>query len=261
MKNYFRLALIFTILAGSLSFSPVKTMAAPMYCDWQLTFGDDFDGTDLDTSKWNTEYPSGNSGEKQYYAPEAITLQDGILKITAENRQMKGYSYTSGIITTQERFSQKFGVFMIRAKLPKGQGFWPAFWMLPEQPDYPTEIDIFEMLGKDASKIYMSSHWKDAGDSHKQNIVSYQGLDFSTEFHTFSLLWTPTELIWYVDWVEQYRTMDGVPATPMFLLVNLAVGGKWPGNPNKTTPFPSSMEVEYVHVYTRTCLTVNPGLP
>ncbi len=230
-----------------------------MSCDWQLTFGDDFDGTNLDTAKWNTQYPSGNSGEKQHYASEAITLQDGILKITAEDRQMKGYPYTSGIITTQERFSQKFGLFTIRAKLPKGQGFWPAFWMLPERPDYPTEIDIFEMLGKDTSTIYMSNHWKDNEERRQQVIVPYQGPDFSTKFHTFSLLWSPSELIWFVDGVEQYRTTDGVPATPMFLLVNLAVGGNWPGNPDKTTPFPSSMEVDYLHVYTRTCRLLNPG--
>jgi beta-glucanase (GH16 family) len=255
MKKYIRLALIFMILAGSLSFIPIKSLAAPMSCRWQLTFGDNFDDPILDILKWNTQYPSGNSGEKQYYAPEAISLQDGILKITAEDHQMNGYPYTSGIITTQERFSQKFGLFTIRAKLPKGQGFWPAFWMLPEQPDYPTEIDIFEMLGKDTNTIYMSNHWKDTGDRHEQHIVSYQGPDFSTKFHTFSLVWSPSELIWFVDGVEQYRTTEGVPATPMFLLVNLAVGGKWPGNPNKTTPFPGSMEVDYLHIYTRTCHT------
>jgi len=261
MKKFIRLGLVFMILAESSSLFPVKTLAAPMSCEWQLAFGEDFNGTSLDTAKWNTRYPSGNSGEKQYYAPEAISLQNGILKITAENRQMKGYPYTSGIITTQERFSQKYGVFTIRAKLPKGQGFWPAFWMLPEKLDYPTEIDIFEMLGKDTSTIYMSNHWKGAGNGHAKDIVSYQGPDFSTAFHTFSLLWTPSVLIWLVDGVEQNRTTVGVPETPMFLLVNLAVGGTWPGNPNTTTPFPSSMEVDYIHVYTRTCHTVYEGFP
>ena len=258
IKIFIQLALIFVILAETLSFFPVDTLAAPMSCNWQFTFGDEFAGTNLNTAKWNTQYPSGNSGEKQYYAPDAVTLQDGMLKITAENRQMNGYPYTSGIITTQKRFSQKFGFFIIRAKLPNGQGFWPAFWMLPAQPDYPTEIDVFEMLGNDPSVIYMSNHWKDTGAGHRQQIISYQGPDFSTKFHTFSLLWNPSELIWYVDGVELYRTKEGVPATPMFLLVNLAVGGRWPGDPDGTTPFPSSMEVDYLHVYKRTCRPVLP---
>ena len=195
----------------------------------------------------------------QYYAPEAVTLQDGILKITAENRPMKGYPYTSGIITTQDRFSQEYGLFTIRAKLPKGKGFWPAVWLLPTQPDYPTEIDIFEMLGKDTSTIYMSNHWKDAAGRQQKDNIPYQGPDFSTKFHTFSLFWNSSELIWLVDGVEQYRTTEGVPATPMFLLVNLAVGGSWPGKPDKTTPFPSSMEVDSIQVYKSTCRSLYPG--
>jgi beta-glucanase (GH16 family) len=166
---------------------------------------------------------------------------------------MQGYPYTSGIITTQETFAQQYGLFTIRVKLPKGQGFWPAFWMLPVKPDYPTEIDVFEMLGGDSTKIYMSNHWKDATGENQKSTISFQGPDFSAGFHTFSLLWSPNLLIWYVDGVEQNRTDQGVPNQPMFLLVNLAVGGQWPGNPDQTTVFPNSMQIDYIRVFKYLC--------
>lgn len=253
MMKLIPIGLVFSIMAGTLLSVNTKALASYRGCLYQLSFRDDFTGASLDTTKWNAQYPSGNGGEQQFYSPEAITLQDGILKITAEKRPMQGFPFTSGIITTQGMFSQQYGFFNIRAKLPKGQGFWPAFWMLPAQPDYPTEIDIFEMLGGDPSTIYMSNHWRDAGQHHQKQIISYQGVDFSEDFHTFSLHWDPTVLIWYVDGVERYRTTEGIPNAPMYLLANFAVGGQWPGNPDSTTSFPASMEIDYIHVYGYQC--------
>jgi beta-glucanase (GH16 family) len=253
MIRFIQIALVVSILVGTSRQVYAKTSASYRGCEYLLTFHDEFNGTNLDTTKWNSQYPSGNGGEQQFYTPDAITLQDGILKIAAEKHAMQGYPYTSGIITTQGTFSQQYGFFSMRAKLPKGQGFWPAFWMLPAKPAYPAEIDVFEMLGGNPSTIYMSNHWKGADQDHQKNIISYQGPDFSLDFHTYSLLWNPAELIWYVDGVEQYRTSEGIPSMPMFLLANLAVGGNWPGNPDETTSFPSSMEIDYIRAYKYQC--------
>ena len=253
MNRGVQVILVFAILVGALFFAPSKASAYIGGCAYQLTYIDDFDGSALDTSRWNPEYPSGNGGEQQYYTPQAITLQDGKLIFTAEKRSMHGYPYTSGIITTRGIFSQQYGLFILRAKLPKGKGFWPAFWMLPAKPDYPKEIDIFELLGGDASTIYMSNHWRNADGVHQKNLVPFQGPDFSTEFHTFSLSWEPRRMIWYVDGVEQYRTSEGVPDVPMYLLVNFAVGGKWPGYPDETTIFPGIMQIDYIRVYQTQC--------
>ena len=253
MNRFLQIVLVVSILAGTLALVYTKGIASYEDCKYQLSFYDNFNGSNLDTKKWNTQYPSGNSGEQQFYSPDAVTLQDGILRITAEKHTLHGYPYTSGIITTQGTFSQQNGIFSMRAKLPKGQGFWPAFWMLPEQPAYPTEIDIVEMLGGDPRTIYVSNHWRDAGQDHQKNIISYRGPDFSLDFHTYSLLWSPTELIWYMDGIELYRTSKGIPDMPMFLLANLAVGGHWPGNPDATTSFPSSMQVDYIRVYQYQC--------
>jgi beta-glucanase (GH16 family) len=253
MKKFLRTDLVFLILVSLLAYSARQALVSYRSCRLQLAFGDDFNGNTLDTTKWNTAYPSGNGGEQQFYAPDAFTVQDGILKITAEQRSMQDYPYTSGIITTQDSFSHEYGYFTMRAKLPAGPGFWPAFWLLPIEPDYPTEIDIMEMLGKDPDTVFMSHHWRAADQKHEIDTEFYQGPDFSSEFHTFSLLWNRTGLIWYVDGVERYHTTEGIPDKPMFLLANLAVGGKWPGNPDQTTTFPSSMEIDYIQVYQFQC--------
>ena len=253
MKKIIHLILVISFLIGSLSLVSTKAIASNRSCGYEISFKDDFNGNSLDTTKWSTEYPSGNGGEQQFYSSDAITLQDGVLYITAEKRSSHGYPYTSGIITTQGKFTQQYGFFSIRVKLPNGKGFWPAFWMLPAQPAYPTEIDIFEMLGGEPNKIFMANHWKGMNQDHHQNIISYEGPDFTTDFHTFTLQWTPSLLIWYVDGVERYRTREGVPVAPMFLLVNFAVGGRWPGVPNTTTTFPSSMEIDYISVYQYQC--------
>jgi beta-glucanase (GH16 family) len=253
MKNLINCLLVVFVMAGSYSPSSTFLPPLPSPCTWQQTFSDNFDGDSLDTSKWNTSYPSGNGGEQQFYAPDAFSLKDGILNITAHHHGMNGYPYTSGILTTQGTFSQKYGFFTMRAKLPKGQGFWPAFWMLPVTPDYPTEIDIFEMLGNDPHTLYLSNHWQADGEGEMDNKDTYQGPDFSSDYHTFSLRWRSDKLTWYIDGVEQHHTYQGVPQAPMFILIDFAVGGTWPGNPDDTTNFPSSMKIDYVKAYRQDC--------
>lgn len=222
-------------------------------CTWRQTFNDSFDGTSLNTSVWNTTYGSGNNGEQQRYVPDAFQLGNGVLKIKAEKRNTDGYPYTSGIITTQDRFSQRYGYFKMRAKLSKGQGLWPAFWLLPASKTYPWEVDIFEMLGNDSKTLHFSNHWADVNGEHRKNTHSFTGADYSKGFHIFGFKWSRTEMVWYVDYVERYRTKQGVPSEPMFLLANFAVGGHWPGNPDASTPFPSYLQIDYIQVYEQVC--------
>ncbi len=253
MKNPFQFFILISLLVGSFFSTSAQAYAKNPACAYQLSFNDEFNGTSLDATKWRTQFPSGNGGEQQFYTPDALSIQNGMLSITAQKQSAHGFPYTSGIITTQQNFAQTYGFFTMRAKLPAGQGFWPAFWMLPAQPDYPTEVDVFEMLGNAPGTLYMSNHWHDDKLGHQKNIVSYDGPDYSKDFHTFSILWTPRELIWYVDGVQRYQTTVGVPDMPMYLLMNLAVGGDWPGNPNSSTPFPSSMLIDYIRVYRYDC--------
>ncbi|MGC8668496.1 MAG: glycoside hydrolase family 16 protein [Chthonomonadales bacterium] len=222
---------------------------------WKLTFHDEFNGDHLDTSKWIDSYPDGvrthSNNEQQYYAPDGYEVRGGLLRLRAEKRSMGGMPYTSGIVTTYGKFSQMYGWFEIRARFPKGKGFWPAFWLLPADKRWPPEIDVLEILGHEPNKVYMTNHWRDAQGRHLSNGGAWVGPDFSQDFHTFAVDWSPDTIVWYVDGVERFRSSRGVPAMPMYVLVNLAVGGDWPGNPDASTPFPSTMDVDYVRVYRR----------
>ncbi len=226
-------------------------------CGPQPIFSDEFNGNSVDLQKWNVTYPTG-SGELQQYVPDAFSIDNGILKIHASAKGRGGLPFTSGIITTKGKFTQEYGYFEIRAKVPKGQGLFPAFWLMPATGKWPPELDVFEVLGQDTSKAYMTVHYLN-GNPYPQEIQgSYSGPDLSLEYHTYGLDWEPDHLTWYVDGVERFSTTQNVPHEPMFLLINLAVGGDWPGPPDHKTPFPSEFDVNYVRVFSTKCVR-QPG--
>jgi len=252
-KNKSLLAII--LLFGTLSV--LAYYLGTYYIPCIPTFNEEFNGQTLDISKWSTHYPSGNNGESQFYAQDAFRLWLGKLSIYAEERTSHGYPYTSGIITTEQIFAQKYGYFVMRAKLPAGKGFWPAFWLLPAGGHYPFEIDVFELQGNDPHTIYMSSHWSDQQGNHESKTVPFVSTsNFSTGFHTFAIDWKPSEIRWYIDGILQTRTDQGVPSDPMFMLINLAVGGDWPGYPDESTQFPGIMRIDYVRVYHEACESI-----
>lgn len=221
---------------------------------WTLTFHDEFDGEVLDTTKWMDRYWHGrthSNNEQQYYAPDGYEVDDGRLRLIAEKRSMGGMPYTSGMVTSFERFSQQYGWFEIRTRVPKGQGLWPAFWLLPVTKEWPPEIDVLEILGHETDKVYFTTHWSNPTtvNSHQFKTGSYMGPDFAEDYHTFAVEWQPGLCIWYVDGQEQYRSMTGIPDEPMYVIANLAVGGDWPGNPDETTSFPGYMDIDYIRVY------------
>ncbi len=224
---------------------------------WQLVFCDEFEGTDLDRTKWATKFPWGRDrssvDELQYYADDAFEFANGVLRIKAEERSIERQEYTSGLISTYETFAPTYGRFEIRAKVPKGQGLWSAFWLLPTTTESRPEIDVFEILGHETDTVHLTNHWQSGSEARKAK-EEYTGPDFAQAFHTFAVEWSPTELIWYVDGVERHRSRQGVPTKPMYLLANLAVGGDWPGAPDASTPFPSYFDVDYIRAYQFTSL-------
>ncbi len=227
---------------------------------WALTFFDEFDGGKLDYDKWMPKDPWGveRNGELQGYWLKAFHLSDGILKIRCEDTPTfydgQKREYRSGMMTTHGKFSQKYGRFEIRCKVPAGQGLWPAFWMLADKPlSWPPEIDILEILGEDPDRIYLSHHWvnpEDPKGDSESITAEIDGPDFSKEFHTFALEWQKDEMRWYIDGIEKHSTTDEIPHRPMFLLANLAVGG-WAKEPDGNTPFPSDFEIDHIRVWTK----------
>jgi beta-glucanase (GH16 family) len=245
--------------------------------NWVLTWKDEFtgsNGTSPDTTKWIME--SGGNGwgnnELEYYTPrlENLRLEDGNLVIEALKKDFTGSDgvkrrYTSGRLETKGRFSQAYGRFEARIKIPSGQGVWPAFWLLGDDfkvVGWPAcgEIDVMENVDVDKSTIHGSIHGP--GYSAKKSVTTRFALPqgrFSDDFHVFAVEWEPQAIRFYVDdKLYATRTPADLPAgarwvfdRPFFLILNLAVGGDWPASPDTSAAFPQRMLVDYVRVYSR----------
>ncbi|MDB5476793.1 MAG: glycoside hydrolase family 16 protein [Phenylobacterium sp.] len=238
-----------------------------------MTFSDDFDSFRRwsgGKGVWRTTFRDGKSGDDDvevrtlrnnkeaqlYVDPEYARLgldpfriHGGLLEIRAERAPLQaasalhGYRYVSGLITTQPSFSQTYGYFEMRAKLPAGKGLWPAFWLLPKDLSWPPEIDVMESVG-DPSKYYVTLHSK-AEDDHGLEVPIGAG-----DFHVFSVSWDAKNVVWYVDGREvKRRPTPADMHKPMYLLANLALGGGWAGDPDATTPFPAVFTIDYIRAY------------
>ena len=233
-----------------------------------LAWSDEFSSKTLNTGNWI--YETGGSGwgnnELEYYTSSLNNsfLTGGYLVIEARKETMSSNNYTSARIKTEDKMTFTYGRIDIRAKLPKGQGLWPAIWMLGNnisQPGYgwPAcgEIDIMELLGKDPQKVYGTVHWGIAGQAstHIGGNYSVTTGDFSSSFNVFSLQWDASKLTFLVDDIACFiaNKADIGPNypfdKPFFFIMNVAVGGNWPGSPNSSTSFPQRMIVDYVRVF------------
>jgi len=252
--------------------------AKPAASQWTLVWSDEFNGPNgspVDTSKWVSETGGGGWGndELEYYTsrPQNATLQDGNLIIKVLQEKYTGddgvsRNYTSARLKTLGKFTQAYGRFEARIKIPKGQGIWPAFWMLGDnidKPGWPScgEIDIMENIGKEPALVHGTIHGP--GYSGAGGISASYALTgkqpFADDFHVYAVEWEPSAIRFYVD-KDLYATRtpaDLPPGTkwvydhPFFLLLNVAVGGGWPGNPDASTLFPQTMLVDYVRVFRR----------
>ncbi|MCC7022511.1 MAG: glycoside hydrolase family 16 protein [Thermomicrobiales bacterium] len=244
--------LVMTPMADAAGKKRDKPGAQNAASGWQLVFKDDFDERALDARKWATAFPWGRDrssvGELQYYAPDAFRLKNGHLSIVARPSQGGSHAYDSGLISSHDSFAPEYGRFEIRCKIPQGKGLWPAFWLLPLDTSWPPEIDVFEALGDDPETVHLTAHWSDGG-VHRQKGSEFTGPDFSEDFHTFAVEWTPETLTWFVDGVKRHEVSGRSPSGPMYLLANLAVGGDWPGAPDASTRFPASFDIDYIRAY------------
>ncbi len=252
-----------------------ENCAIPTPEGWELVWHDEFNGTIIDLNKWSHEVNAqgGGNNELQYYTsrPENSYLENGCLVIAALKEHYTGpegtRDYTSARLRTLRKGDWKYGRFDIRAKLPFGQGLWPAIWMMPSESKYggwaaSGEIDIMELLGHDPAKVYGTLHYGGEWPNNVHTGKSYslpQG-NFSGDFHLFSIEWDTTQFRWYVDDIfyqsqtQWYSSQAEYPAPfdeYFYLLLNVAVGGNWPGNPDNSTIFPQKMVVDYVRVFKR----------
>ena len=234
---------------------------------WVLDWSDEFDGPTLDHAKWVEETGGGGWGnnEMQFYTArrENVRVADGRLIIEARKEPFENRGYTSARIKTAGLMERQYGRFEARIKLPRGQGIWPAFWMLGAdigKAGWPRsgEIDIMENIGKEPGIVHGTLHGP--GYSGDKSIGKPSALDagaYADDFHVYAVEWEPKEIRWYRDDVLYHTARpDTVPGDwvfehPFFVLLNLAVGGYWPGYPDASTTFPQRMLVDYVRVYRR----------
>jgi len=234
---------------------------------WRLVWHDEFNGSSLDRSKWAPEhstYGDGNN-ELQHYRPENVSVGSGLLRIQARPEAYRGRDYTSGMLRTRNLASWTYGRFEISARLPRGQGLWPAFWMSPDDYSYggwpaSGEIDVFEVLGHEPDVVHGTVHWSEGRHRLSSGAVRTGGFDTSEGFHTYAVEWEPGEIRWYLDGQLYHLSRGwsapgggaGAPFDQSFYLkLNLAVGGNWPGAPDASTPWPADMYVDWVRVFQR----------
>jgi beta-glucanase (GH16 family) len=246
--------------------TPEPEPAPPWERDgWTLIWQDEFDGDALDPYRWVMEIGGHGWGnnEWQFYTdrPENVRLEDGMLVIEAREEEFVRRDYTSGRIKTQGLFSFQYGRVEARMKLPYGPGIWPAFWMLGEDINevaWPRsgEIDIMEFIGREPNHVYGTVHGPGySGGASIGHFTTFPDGSLAQEFHVFAVEWEPEEIRWLVDDREFFKLTpaqvrgDWVFDHPFFLVLNLAVGGYWPGYPDETTTFPQLYQIDYVRVY------------
>ena len=250
---------------------------------WKLVWHDEFDtngpaGTGIDTNKWTAETGGNGNGNREweFYTtdPSNAALDGhGCLNITALKSPTNTFktrfgdgAYSSARFNTRKKFSVKYGRIEARIRIPAGQGIWPAFWMMGEDiatTGWPAggEIDIMENIGKEPDVVHGTMHGPGySGTQGPSGLFRLKNQErFADDFHVYAVEWETNEIRWYVDGqFYERRTPADLPAgkqwvynKPFFLLLNLAVGGGWPGNPDETTKFPAVMAVDYVRVYQR----------
>jgi beta-glucanase (GH16 family) len=242
---------------------------------WRLVWSDEFEGptgSAVDATKWTFDLGNnngwGNNELEDYTSRTDNAALDGTgnLVVTARKESLGGQSYTSARLLTQGKASWTHGRFEARIKIPFGQGLWPAFWMLGDNigtAGWPAcgEVDIMENIGREPAIVHGTMHGP--GYSGANGIGGPLALTgagrYADVFHVFAVEWEPNAIRWYVDQTLYFSTKPAsIPAGtiwaydhPFFLILNVAVGGGWPGSPDGTTVFPQTMTVDYVRVYQR----------
>ena len=237
------------------------------YTGYNLVWADEFNGSELDMGSWSYNVGRGNGGwgnnESQYYTEGTnnCVVKDGRLIITAKRENVANAEYSSARIVTQGKKEFQYGRIDMRAKLPKGQGIWPALWMLGSNitsAGWPAcgEIDIMELVGHIPNTVYGTAHWGSSFPStYRTGQISLPAGEFDDQYHVFTIIWEQNQIKWYMDdkafhTITPSNTGSIYPFNNKFFFIfNVAVGGNWPGYPDGTTVFPQTMEVDFVRVF------------
>ena len=256
---------------------------------FQRTFFDDFNKLDLSAKGWAPFFDGGfdeethtwigyddpnkrtlkGNKEQQIYVDQEYTgaseqslnlnpffIKEGVLNIVAQRtpaslqKSLYGYQYYSGLITTRKSFAQRYGYFEMRAKLPEGKAIWPAFWLLPVDKSWPPELDIVELVGQQPDLIVTTAHWGESLANYQSSGCRTQLTSATKSFHLYGAYWQPKKVTFYIDRqpIAEIATPDAMNK-PMYMLLNLAIGGKMVGVADQETPVPAKFEIDWVAAY------------
>ena len=275
-RAFLGLALLFagSLLGNGMAIAETRYQPQGRDDPFVMVLNEEFDGPTLNTDLWTTCYWWEDNGctnlsskNLNWYRPENVTIEKGKLILTARPEKVKGwrgrsFPYTSGMVTSGRYyddprsatgFEATYGFFEIRARIPAGQGLWPAFWMLPSSHESLPEIDIMEVLGHAPSLLELHYHYSKKNGDKRSAAKEVATVDLSRGWHVYGVDWSPERIVWYLDGQEvwRYTEAENISDEPMYLLINLAVGGSWPGNPDTTTEFPARFEIDYVRAWQR----------
>lgn len=249
------LAALVAVIGGGCASTPWKSSKeflppAPAGTQWKLAWQDEFDGSELDATKWNR---LGDWNRRDGYWVKEDAYLSGKGTLLLRTRQ-DGDRYTCGAVNTRDKFEHAFGYYVARCKLPRQPGHWPALWLMTQGVNAVgdegrdgTEIDIIEVPWRDG-RLTSNLHWDGYAKDHRSAGTNFCRPEVMQGWHTFGLLWLPTEYVFYVDGQETWRTaMGGVSRVPEFIKLTEEIG-KWGGDIQKAA-LPDYFEVDYVRVY------------
>ncbi|MGH3097669.1 MAG: glycoside hydrolase family 16 protein [Streptosporangiales bacterium] len=233
----------------------------------QSALDESFDGDVLDDSVWSTCYwwaddngcTIASNHELEWYVPEQVNVRDGALRLTAAHRDVTGsdgkqYPYVSGMVTTgppadgeKPKLAFRYGTVAVRFQTPRGRGLWPAIWMLPANQQSRPEIDLLEASARYPGQVMMHVHPND-GPSEGKNIRLPERSTLSSGWHTVRLDWQPDRLVFFLDGAKVWQVSGTqVPQERMYLVMNLAVGGTYGGQPDSSA-FPATLRIDHVRI-------------
>lgn len=245
----------------------------PVPDGWRLVFRDEFDGDRLATRRWNDCHWWAVDGgctimtnnELQWYRPGNVSVANGRLRLQAREEPIevpdgRSFPYTSGMVTTGPAYALEgrpvkraftYGYVEARLRVPSDTGLWPAFWMLPADEESEPEIDILETIDDRTTAARFHFHYQDGADERSLG-HTFRGPDLAAGWHRVAVDWRPGRVTWIVDGRARWEvTGEAVPDEPMYLVLNLAVGGDYPDPPDETTTFPATFKVDWVRVWQR----------
>jgi beta-glucanase (GH16 family) len=278
-----RAAALLALIAVGLATAGVVALASPsdrdparalpgharrLHPTGRLVFDEEFDGSRLDRRRWSTCYwwgrrgcTIGTDGEREWYQPHQVVVSRGTARLIATRRRIRGadgrtYPFVSGMISTgpppgrrAPKFAFRYGWVQARIRVPSGRGLWPTFWLLPaDRSDLP-EIDVMEMLGQTADQVHLHLHFARARQESVVGVVR-RVPPAPGRWHVYGIDWAPGRLTWTLDGRRVFQVSgSAVPRVRMYLLADLAVGGQYPGPPDRATHFPATLQIDWIRVW------------